>query len=152
RAVQIGELDSGGPSHAILEEPRSRAVHLQSIHHVPLLERPGRGIEAGRVDRHQTRTPAVVQPNLLERLTLDYERAEVAMQHGAAPVFQTYGEHEDGRPVGHGDWERLERPGHPRVVGDATGRLAIDASVAERVPAVQLGGEREAVAPRLAIR
>src|SRR5207237_1883706 len=134
RAVDVGGLDSRGPRDPILEEPRPRAVHLQAIHHVPLLERPGRRIEAGRVDGHEPRVPAVVQPNLLERLTLDYERAEVAMQYGAAPVFQTYGEHEDGGPVGHGDTERLERSGHPGGVGHVTSRVELNTPRAYIVP------------------
>ncbi len=147
RVLEVGGTQVPGPGHPVLEEPRSGAVHFQPVHHVPLLERPRRRIEAGRVDRHEARAPAVVQPDLLRRLSLDDERAKVAMQHRARCVLQPHGEHEDGRPVGHGDPQRLERPGQPWMVAHVTRRLEVDPLPAERVPAIQLGPERQAVAP-----
>src|SRR5437764_1337004 len=83
-------------------------------------------------------------------LTLDHERAEVAVQHRTGPVFQTHGEHEDGRTLGHGDAQRLERPCHPRMIGHMMRRLGVAALPAEGIPAVQLRPQREAVAQSLA--
>src|SRR5213080_1894453 len=71
------------PGDVILEEPRARAVHLQPVQHIPLLERPGRRMETGGVDRQQPGAPAAVEPRFPRRLALHDERAKVAMQHRA---------------------------------------------------------------------
>ncbi len=93
---------------------------------------------------------AAVQRGSRRRIALDDKRHEVALQDGAPRILQTRREDQRGRLVRHRDSEGRQRLRHPGPVGHTPHSRVPGAPLAQRIPTVQLGAQREGVTERRA--
>ena len=132
----------------IFEVTAPGAIHLEAVHHGPLLHAPRRCMDARHGDAGHDRVSAVSQRDAVRQASLHDERGEVVLQHRAGRILESHGENGDRRFVRHGDRERCQRLRHPRTVRNAPGCRVPGLSFTQGIPAGKFKAERQRIGKR----